>query len=113
VSLGLGDRLGLIRILRGDERKARDSMKTTDLDPVFPMMIALFNPGHFPIDLGQNRCSAFLGAYDGIRVRRRRYKLAVVVALNSDTGKATTKSMSQYTCRNSYGRTLALPAWPS
>jgi hypothetical protein len=66
-------------------------MKTTHLDSVFPMTIALFNLGHFPIDLSQDCCSTFLGVYDGVRVGCRRYKLTVGVTLDSDTRKVTTK----------------------
>jgi hypothetical protein len=58
------------------------------------MMIALFNPGHLPIDLSQDRRSALLGAHNGVMVRYRRQKITIVVArLELDTPNATTKAV--------------------
>jgi hypothetical protein len=43
------------------------------------MLIAIFDPGHLLIDLGQGCRSALLGAHNNV-VRYQRYKFAIVVA---------------------------------
>lgn len=50
------------------------------LDSIFPMVIALFDPGHLAIDLREDRRCTFLRTNDGVVVWRRRYKIAVVVS---------------------------------
>jgi hypothetical protein len=44
------------------------------------MVIALFDPGHLAIDLGEDRRSTFPWTNYGVEVRRRRHEVAIVVS---------------------------------
>jgi hypothetical protein len=56
------------------------------LNSVFPMMIALFDPGHLLINLRQDGHRALPWSYNSVMVQSRRYKVAQVVQLELDAG---------------------------
>ena len=67
-------------------------MERTHLHSVFPMVIALSDPGHLPIDLRQDCRSALLGSHNSL-VGYRRHKVTIVVTrLELDSPNATTKN---------------------
>ena len=71
--------------------------ETAHLHSVFPMVIALSDPGHLPIDLCQDCRSALLGAHNSL-VGYWRHKITIVVArLELDSPNATTKSRFKLT----------------
>jgi hypothetical protein len=78
------------------------------LNSVFPMMIALFDPGHLPIDLCQDCRSALLGPYNRIVVQSQRHKIARVVGLELDSPDATEMPVSSILIREEITRTVAL-----
>jgi hypothetical protein len=80
------------------------------LDSVFPMMVAVFDPSHLPVDLCQNCRSALLWANDGVIVWSRRHEIASIVAcLELDT-PATKMLVRLYTWRERKERTIVLLA---
>ena len=78
MALGLGNGLGLKRILRRGEVGKRVAHKTAYLNSIFPMVIPLFDPNHLPIDLCQDCRSTLLGTYNRVMVRSGRYKVTIV-----------------------------------
>ena len=84
--------------------------QTAHLDPVFPMMVTVFDSSHLPVDLCQDCRSALLWADDGVIVRSRRYEIASIVAwLELDT-PATEMFVSSHTCGEREERTIVLLA---
>lgn len=79
MALGLINRLGLKRILRGGEvGRGVMAYKMAYLNSIFPMVIALFDPNHLPIDLCQDCRSTLLWTYNRVVVWSGRYKVTII-----------------------------------
>jgi len=77
------------------------------------MMIALFDPGHLPIDLCQDGRRALLWPYNSVVMQFLRCKVARVVRLELDAPNATEMPVSSKLVRKDITRTVALFVWPS